>query len=164
MKEKSEYDQKRNNNVNMMETKFDTIYDGEGNIVNSKLSDMIDTFLNDTTTKMDLYCADRYYYVTAKGLLSACVLLLIESYPKQNYSMHGLYTLFQDAGKRGGNEGGILAGLDMIFSEMRLKRPETGCLQIYDGFRRFVSDRIATEVIISIGIGLNKFNISDSLQ
>ena len=159
--------EKRINKVNMMEIRFDSIYDEEENIDHSKLSDMLDIFLQDTTTGMTLYCADRYYYVTAKVLLSACVLLLVDTYPKVYHNMHGLYKLFQDARKRGG-EGKrvlrVLAGLDMIFAEMKLKRPEAECVHIYDDFRRFTFDRIATGVIISICIGLNKFNNPDSVN
>lgn len=135
---------------------FDYVYDEEGNIDETRVSSMINMFLQNATEMQSNRGDNKFWDQASKALLNACAMLLLEFYPEEKHNMYEMLRLIQK-GKVSEKDADNQTELDKIFSKARRQNPDAHCFSSYDTFK-LAPARTANSILISAGVDLNMFN------
>lgn len=134
---------------------FDYVYSEDGSIDETRVSIMINMFLQNATDLQNNR-GDKFWDQASKAILTACAMLLLEFFPEQNRNMYEMLCLVQK-GKVDEKESNNQTGLDDLFNKARKINPEAHCFSSYDTFK-LAPARTANSILISAAVDLNMFN------
>lgn len=135
---------------------FDYVFDEEGKISETRVSTMINMFLQNAADLKNNR-GDEFWTKSAKALLTALAMLLLEFFPRQYHNMPEMLRLVQKGRVNENERGASETELDRLFSEARARNPEAHCLSSYDTFK-LAPARTANSILISAAVDLNMFN------
>ena len=136
---------------------FDYVYDEEGFVDETKVLSMVDMFQKNAADLKGKGGGDPFWDKSAKALLLACSMYLIEFCNEKDRNFYSLLKLVQ-AGKTNEDAGSSSqTALDSMFDAARKKDPTKHCFSSYDTFK-LAPAKTANSILISAAVDLNFFN------
>lgn len=137
---------------------FDYVYDEDGEIDETRVSTMINMFMQNASDEQGNK-GDKFWDQSTRALLNACAMYILEYEPEENHNMYRMLQLVQ-MGKVSEKDSEGQTELDKLFSfpakeEAAGKSPH--CLSHYRTFK-LAPARTANSILISAAVDLNMFN------
>ena len=136
---------------------FDYVYDEEGIVDETKVLSMVSMFQKNAADLKGKGGGDPFWDKSAKALLLACSMYLIEFCDERERNFYSMLKLVQ-AGKTNEDAGSSSqTALDIMFENARKKDPTKHCFSSYDTFK-LAPAKTANSILISAAVDLNFFN------
>jgi len=138
---------------------FDYVYDEDGNLDESKVSTMITMFMANASGMQEAgkKSGDPFWDKASHALLSACAMMLLEFFPKEDHNMFNMLRLVQQGKVSEQPTPGEQTKLDQKFEKCRKQNSSAHCFSSWDTFK-LAPARTANSILISAGVDLNWFN------